>query len=176
MAGRRLPSTLLAIAAALLLVGCSTAQGDAPRTGREGAAGVQLSGTLEGRQIAVREGSPDLLVGDCDPRTGPDEDVCVITQTVSGELFVLVLENPDVLEGGADLPVESSRCRGAQCDEIAEHAVVDVQLGGGSRIRATGGELELETVEPFLRYTGRLRLELPDGRISGRLDVVPRAD
>lgn len=174
MAGRRLSSTLVAVALALSLVGCSTAQGgDAAQVTREGAAGLRLSGTVEGRQVAVRDGSPELIFGDCDPTTPPDQDLCVISQTVGGELFVLVFENPDVLESDAGLVVEPSRCRGPECDEVAGDAVVDVQLGGGSRIRAVSGEVELDGVTRFVRYTGRLRLDLPDGRLSGRFDLVP---
>lgn len=99
----------------------------------------------------------------------------MLTQTIGGDTFVLVFANPGVLESGRELEVASSPCRGAQCDEVTAQAVVDVQLGD-ERVRADAGELRVEEVEPFVRYRAELRLELPNGRVSGHFDVVSRED
>ena len=174
--GRQPAAAVAALAVlALVLAACGTGNGDPRTQPRDGRAGVQLSGTLDGRQVAVRDGAPQLVTGDCDPRTGPDDDVCVITQTISGDTFVLVFENPALFEEGVELDVADSDCRGARCDDITDHAVVDVQVGE-DRVRARAGEVRVQHVEPAVRYRAEVRLELPGGRLSGHLDVVPRDD
>lgn len=160
---------------AVLASGCGTPAGQAealrPRDGR---AGVQLSGTVAGRQVAVADGLPRLVVNDCDPRTG-DEDVCVVTQTIDGRLLVLVLENPAALESGRTLAVGDPPCGDERaCDDVTDVALVDVQLDTGERVRAVDGSLDVRVVEPFRRYSARVTLTLPDGRLSGEIDVVPR--
>ena len=165
----------LLVGLALLAGGCGADSGDPASQLRDGRAGVQLSGTVDGRQVAVRDGAPQLVVGDCQPRTGPAQDVCVITQTIGGDTFVLVFENPDLLEAGRQLEIADAPCRGADCDEVTEHAVVAVQVGE-DRARARGGEIHVEHVEQFVRYRADVRVELPGGRLSGHLDVVPRDD
>lgn len=167
---------IVALVLAAVVAGCGVAESGTQQPPRDGRAGLQVTGTAEGRQIAVRDGAPQLVVGDCDPTSPPDDDVCAISQTVGGELFVLSFENPDVLEEGAELAVADSGCGGPSCDDITDFAVVDVQLGGGERIRATEGEIRVRSVEPFLHYAGTLRLELPSGRLSGDFDLVPRED
>lgn len=167
---------IVALLLALSLTGCGVAESGAQQQPRDGRAGLLLTGTAEGRQIAVRDGAPRLVVGDCDPTSPPDDDVCAISQTVGGELFVLSFENPDVLQEGADLDVADSDCDGPSCDEVADFAVVDVQFGGGDRIRATRGEVRVRSGQAFLHYAGTVRLELPSGRLSGDFDLVPRED
>lgn len=160
---------------ALLVTGCGADSGGPGGQLRDGRAGVQLSGTVDGRQVAVRDGAPQLVVGDCQPRTGPAQDVCVITQTIGGDTFVLLFENPALLEEGRELHIADAACRGAACDEVTDHAIVGVQIGD-NRVRARGGEVRVEHAERFLRYRAEVRLELPGGRLSGHLDVVPRDD
>ena len=168
-------SRLLAVVLLLLVAGCGVPQGQsAAIQPRDGRAGIQLSGTVDGRQVAVADGLPRLVVDDCDPQRG-DRDVCVISRTIDGRLFVLVLENPGVLQSGADLRIADPDCGDERaCDEVADVAVVDVQLDTGERVRATDGRLQLDVVEPHLRYAGSLTLRLPHGTLSGVLDVVPR--
>jgi hypothetical protein len=173
---RRAVAALASIATLVLLTGCGGSDSDARVQSRDGRPGLTLNGTVEGRQLAVRDGTPELIVGDCDPRTPPDEDVCAISQTIGGDVFVLAVENPDVLTSDATVEVAHSSCRGPECDGISDHAVVDVQVGSGARLRATGGELRLRTIEPYVYYSGSVRLELPDGRLSGEFDLVPRPD
>lgn len=171
VARRRVPCALLLVS--LLAAGCwSSAQTVQPRDGR---AGLQLTGTVDGDQLAVSDGAPRLVVGDCDPDVAGDTDVCVIADDINGQLVVLAVENPAVLQSGASLPVVDPGC-GQRCDDVTDAAVVDLQLGTGDRVRATGGRIELDTVEPFVRYAGDVRLEFPSGRVSGSFDVVPRSD
>jgi hypothetical protein len=173
---RRALATLSA--AALLVTGCGA--GDAEmRTPqpRDGQSGLRLTGTLEGRQIAVSDGLPRLHVGDCDPRDGPDQDVCFISRTIDGRLFVFVIENPAVLEAGTTIPVADVPCPSpAACDEVTDAALVDVQLEDGGRQRAIGGSLTIRTLEPATRYVGDVRLDLPRGRLSGTFDIIPRPE
>lgn len=164
-----------ALVAALLVAGCG--QGGRTQQPRDGHAGLQLTGTLLGRQVAVSDGSPNLVVDDCDPVDGPDDDVCAQARDVDGELFVLVFENPEVLVGGADLRIGGDCGPGAACDAVEDVAVVRVQRGAGRRLPVTGGELRLTLVEPGRRrYVGSIRLELAGGNLSGTFDLVPRPE
>ena len=162
------------VALAVLLSGCwsAPAQTVQPRDGR---AGLQLSGTVGNRQLAVSDGSPDLNAGDCDPAGGGDRDMCIIADDIDGQLVVVVFENPDVLRAGADLPVVDPACSGG-CDGVTEGGVVDLQLATGERQRAGGGRVVLTEVERFRRYVGELRLDLGSGTVSGSFDVIPRRD
>lgn len=170
----RIRALLGAIVLAVLTSGCwsEPAGGQQPREGR---AGLQLAGTIGGRQLALSDGAPRLVVGDCDPDVSGDQDVCIIADDIDGQLVVLVIENPDVLRAPATLPVVDPDC-GDRCDEVTDGVVVDLQLGTGDRRRARGGSLVLETVERFVHYAGEVRLELASGSVSGSFDVVPRSD
>src|SRR5690606_21823455 len=82
--GRRARSRVpLVVVAAALLAGCWSAP---PQTvqPRDGRAGLHLTGTVAGRQLAVSDGAPDLNVGDCDPDVTGDADVCAIGADVGG--------------------------------------------------------------------------------------------
>lgn len=170
---RRAPWTIALLS--LVAAGCwspAPVQTVQPRDGR---AGLQLTGTVDGSQLAVSDGAPRLVVGDCDPDPTGDTDVCLIADDINGQLVVLAFENPDVLQAGASLSVVDPGC-GQRCDGVTDGAVVDLQLGIGDRVRATAGRVELDTVEPFARYVGDVRLEFPSGTVSGSFDVVPRSD
>jgi hypothetical protein len=164
----------LMIVLAVWVSGCwpTPAESTQPRDGRSG---LQLTGSIAGRQLALSDGSPQLTVGDCDPDASGDSDVCAIGETIDGELVVLVLENPDVLAAGTTLPVVDPGC-GARCDQISDAAVVDLQVGTGRRMRAHGGRLELDEVTPFSRYAGDVRLSFAAGSVTGSFDLVPRSD
>ena len=159
---------------AVLVSGCWSAPAETVQP-RDGRAGLQLTGSVANRQLAVSDGSPQLNVGDCDPDGSADSDVCVIADDIDGQLVVLVFENPDVLQPGASLPVVDPPCAGG-CDDVTDGVVIDLQLGTGRRLRARDGRLELGRVEPFSNYVGELRLDLPSGSVSGSFDVVPRSD
>lgn len=159
---------------AVLVAGCWSAPEGTVQP-RDGRAGLQLTGTVEGRQLAISDGSPELRVGDCDPDVTGDDDICAIAKDIDGQLVVLVFENPDVLVADATLPVADPGC-GARCDEVTGTAVIDLQLGTGPRLRADGGRLQISEVTPFARYAGEVRLTLPSGSVSGSFDLVPRRD
>lgn len=164
----------LLVLLALVVGACGT--GDQPRTPqpRDGRAGLQLSGTLAGAQVAVSDGSPDLIVGDCDLAGGPQQDLCVVSRDLRGGPVRVVVRNPDVLVEGEAVAVGDPGCTGQACDAVTDVAVVDVALGEDLRQRATGGTLSLTVVDHEQRYAGRLRLELPGGDVSGHFDLVPR--
>jgi len=166
--------TLAALAATLLLAGCT--QPSQTQQARDGRAGLQLSGTLGGRQVAVSDGGPDFVVGDCDPPDGPDEDVCALARDLDGALFALVFENPDVLREGAVLGVGANCANPQQCDLVGDRAVVRVQSGTGRRLTATDGQVRVRLVDKGRRYVGDIRLVLPGGRLTGSFDLVPRPE
>lgn len=164
----------LVVVLAVWVSGCWPAPAERTQP-RDGGSGLQLTGTIVGRQLAVSDGVPRLTVGDCDPDASGDNDVCAIGASIDGELVVLVFENPDVLEAGATLPVTDPGC-GTRCDEVSGTAVIDLQLGTARRLRARGGHLDVTEVTPFSRYAGEVRLSFADGSVSGSFDLVPRSD
>lgn len=170
---------LLVVLLAVLLTGCGAepvGTGPSAVRPRDGRSGLQLTGVIAGQQIAVSDGLPRLEANDCDPGDGPDQDVCVISRTIDGTLFVLVFENPAVLRPGT-LPVAPGDCaRPEDCDRVTDTAVIDVQIGVSGRTRARGGSLTLTFVEPGQRYVGSLSLQLPNGRLDGSFDLIPRPE
>ena len=150
-----------------------TSQGVA--TPRDGRAGLKLTGSIDGRHVAVSDGAPELRVGDCDPDVTGDADVCAIADDIDGRLVVLVIENPDVQAPGVSLPIADPGC-GDACDDVDDVAVVDLQLDTRPRLRADGGRLEITTLIPFSRYVGDVRLTTSSGSVSGSFDLVPRPD
>ena len=171
---------LLAVVGVLLLAGCydsSSRSGVGALQPRDGKSGLALTGTFDGRQVAVSAGAPTLLLDDCDVTDGFDVDVCFFAQDIDGTTFGLIFDNPDALKAGQELPVVASDCRGEVCDGVVEGAIVAVQRGvGKDRVRATGGTVVVDVADKGVRYAGRLDLTLPDGRIGGTFDVVPRPD
>jgi hypothetical protein len=156
------------------LTGCWSTPVDTVQP-REGRAGLQLTGSIAGRQLVVSDGAPDLNVGDCDPDASGDRDVCAIGTNIDGELVVVVFENPDALSAGVSLPVADPGC-GARCDHVTDVAVVDLQLGTRPRLRADGGRVEITQLTPFARYAGELRSTFASGAVAGSFDLVPRRD
>lgn len=155
-------------AIALVLVGC----GDDDILQRQPVApddGIAVTGRFAGRTVSVSDGAPEVLVGDCDIQDGRDRDLCIVTRTIDGGRFTLVVENPAVLEQGAEVRVAHDGC--GACDDLTDHAVVDVRVGDSSA-RAVGGRLRVTAGGP--RYSAQFRLRFPDGsRISGRFNVAP---
>lgn len=160
---------------AIALVGCGEAQDVLPDP-RDGRSGVQLSGLLDDRQVAISDGLPILVTGDCDVNEGPDRDVCFVTEDISGELIRIVVENPDVLEEGVRLPVGSDCRTDADCEAVTDAVVLEFEFGDRRRVRAESGTLTMEVVVPGSRYRGEFDVRLPDGNLSATFDVVPRPE
>ena len=172
--------TLLAgLLLAVILPGCATSGGGSgvsaiePKGGRSG---LQLSGTLGGRQLAVNDGAPVLRLGDCDVNDGNDTDLCFFSREVDGGFFAVIVENPEVVRVGT-VDVVESPCRSPHCDQVSDGLLVELQREpGGPRDRATSGHIEFTTVEDGQRYAGELRLVMPDGEFSGTFEIVPRPE
>lgn len=172
---RRLP-VLLVLLLAVTATGCGRASDNLLPDPRDGRSGLQMSGLLRDRQIAISDGLPILNTTDCDVNEGPDRDVCIIAEDINGELVRLVFENPDVLQEGAVLPVGSDCADPEACDAVTDAAVVEVQFGDREMQRLQSGTLTIEAVVPGARYRGDLDGQLDDGRISATFDVVPRPE
>lgn len=175
-AGR--PAALLA-AGAVLLAGCATSGSGTgvnaiePRNGRSG---LHLTGTVDGRQFAVNDGAPVLRVGDCDVNDGADTDLCFFSRQVDGGFVGIVVENPDVVTEGT-FDVIDPACASPNCDDVTGGVIVELQMAPGApRARATGGRVQLDVVEDAQRYAGTLNVQLPDGRLGGTFEVVPRPE
>ena len=166
--------TGVALAAACGTAGTGTGvSGIEPRDGRSG---LQLSGTIDGRQVAVNDGAPVLRVDDCDVNDGADTDLCFFSRDLDGGYFALVVENPEAVTTGR-VDVANSSCRSPNCEDPAGGAITEVQFRPGApRVRATGGVWQFKTVEGAKRYAGTVNLQLPDGKISGTFEVVPRPE
>lgn len=167
------------VTVAVLAAGCGTA-GTGTGVGaiepRDGRSGLQLSGTISGRQFAVNDGAPVLRLGDCDVADGPDTDLCFFSRELDGGFFALIVENPEAVAVG-HVEVTDSACRSPHCEEAGAGVVAEVLFEPGApRIRATGGTMNFRTVESGQRYAGTVNLELPDGRITGDFEVVPRPE
>lgn len=174
MTSRRLAALVMGVALAAACGTAGTGTGVSGIEPRDGRSGLQLSGTVGGRQFAVNDGAPVLRLGDCDVNDGADTDLCFFSRDIDGGFFALIVENPEAVTVGR-VNVVDSDCRSPNCEEPGAGAITEVQFQpGASRVRATGGVLQFTTVEPSQRYAGTLNLELPDGRIGGTFEVVPR--
>jgi hypothetical protein len=158
----------LMVAVAVVLAGCAGAE-EARQQRRAEAIddGVQLTGRLGGARVAISDGSPETGIGDCDPGDGPDEDVCWVARSIDGLTVALVVENPAALTAGEPLEVRDDDCTG--CDDVTEHAVVDLRVAGESR-RVPRGRLDVREAGP--RWAADIRLELPDGdELTGSFNI-----
>lgn len=167
-----------ALTAAAVLPACTSGGGTGPAAiePRDGLSGLQLSGTIDGRQVAILDGAPVMRLADCDVNDGVDTDLCFLSRMVDGGFFEMLIENPDALTTGV-VPVVDSDCRSPLCEDVTGGVVVDLLFEpGGPRTRATGGRLDVTTVEEAKRYAGDMNLMLPDGRLTGTFQVVPRPE
>lgn len=156
--------------AALLLAACPEAA-NPQRQAEARDDGVQATGQLLGQRVAISDGEPGVVLGDCGADGHTDLDLCIATRTVDGEPIRLVFVNAGVLREGVRTEVRGSGCRGAACEAVTGHAVVELQVGGRA-LRASGGQVVLTTTGP--RYAGELRLRLPGGgRLTATFNVRP---
>lgn len=157
------------------LVGCGAGQGRGVQP-RDGESGLQLSGTVDGRQVAVLDGLPRLYAGDCGFYVGLPADVCFGSRDIDGGRLVLGLGNPQAVADAGTLPVRRPTCGSAdECADVEDHAVVQLVVGDAP-VRVDGGTLTVTELIPSVRYAGVFNLRLEDGRVSGRFDVVPRPE
>ena len=170
---------LVAAILAIATVACGasgTGSGVGAIEPRDGKSGLQLSGTIDGRQVAVNDGAPVLRLGDCDVNDGQDADLCFFSREIDGGFLGIIIENPDAVTVGT-LPVVDPPCRSPHCEDVADGVVVELQfVAGARRTRVTGGEVIFTTADAGQLYSGRLNLTWPDGRIGGTVEVVPRPE
>lgn len=131
--------------------------------------GVQMSGRIGGANLSVSFGDPDFLITDCEVDDVIDGDWCLVARSIDGAQVTLVIENPAIFVPGEKLSVGFDRCTG--CDDVQDHAVVDLEVGGVRR-RAVGGTIEVIEASP--RYAMAFNLRFDDGgTISGECNVRP---
>lgn len=133
--------------------------------------GIQATGTIDGRRVAISRGAPVVTLGDCDPNEGLDRDLCLVFRTIDGVQMNLVVENPDALVAGETIDVRARDCVG--CDDVTDVAVVDLRIDSEQR-RAEGGRLVVREADE--RYAVEFDLRLPSGdRLTGSFNVRPGA-
>lgn len=168
-----------AVAVALsLAAGCGAGGSQAGHLPpRDGQAGLQLSGSFGGRQLAISDGAPDLLQGaGCARRLGIAVELCFTSRDIDGNGVTVSFLNATVLQAGATLPVGTGDCRSLEeCAAVTDVAVVELQVGD-QRQRARSGRLAMGAVEAGERYAGTATLGFRDGRLGGVFDVVPRPE
>lgn len=162
---RRAVAALLSAAA---LVGCVSTD-ESQRQAEVPDDGLQATGLLDGRRVAISRGEPGVIDGDCDANDGTDRDLCLRVRTIDGVTLNLVLENPGALAVGERLEVRRDPCE--HCDDVVSYAVVRVRVGGESR-EAQRGHLTPTRVDD--RIAADFDLHLSDGdRLTGSFSVRP---
>lgn len=156
------------VMAILVLSGCANAAVE-QRQAEADDDGVQVTGTLGGARVAISEGVPDVVFGDCDPGMEIDQDVCWSARTIDGMTVAMVIENPDVLVAGETVDVVRGDDCDVQCDGVDDGVVVDVRWDG-NQARAINGRMEVESVDE--RVAARIDLDLAGGgSLTGTFNV-----
>lgn len=166
---------LLASLLAVTLAACASSQqvGVQPRDGR---AGLQVTGTMAGRQVAVSDGAPRLLAGDCSLFTPLPVELCAVSRDIDGGAVVLGIGNAAAVAASGTLEVGEPGCTSqATCREVTDHAVVLLQVADTVH-PARSGSLTISEIEAGTRYVGQFSLTTADGRVTGSFDLVPRSD
>lgn len=131
--------------------------------------GIQATGLLDGKRVAISRGNPTVVLGDCDANDGLDQDLCILGRTIDGLDVNLVIENPDVLVPGETVDAGIDCSFG--CDDVTEGAVVEVRVNGEVR-DVERGTLTVREAGP--RWIADFDLVLSFGdNLSGTFDVVP---
>lgn len=157
---------LVTAALAVVLVGCASA-GLPQRQPEALDDGVQATGRLDGRRVAVSDGSPATNLVDCDVEAGDDDDVCWTARTIDGSTIVFVVENPAALAASATVPIRDDDCD--TCDDVVDHAVVELRIDGVRR-RATGGRLQVREVGD--RYAASFDVRFRGGDVlTGQFNI-----
>ncbi len=158
---------LAALVAAVLVMGGCTTGSTQPVSRIDG---IQFSGQIDGRQVVGSDGNPLVVLGDCDPNQGRDQDLCVITNTIDGTQFAFVFENPDLLVPGTAHDVSGDDCEELACDGVTDHAVVDLRVDGDTRRADSGRVTVLASQGSRVALEFRLSF-LGVSQITGQLDV-----
>lgn len=165
-----------AAALAMLLAGCGASPMSPMPEPREGRSGLQLSGMFAGRQIAVSDGLPRLLIGECSVRHGIPAEVCFASRNIDGALVVIGIANPEAIAANGRMDAARARCTTTPgCGEVSDHALVFVRVDEETR-QATGGSVSISDLAAGSRYVGELRLDVGGERLTGSFDVVPRPE
>lgn len=164
----RLTATVVA-GLAVALTGC--AEGDAVQqqavTGQDG---IQATGRVDGKRVALTTGSPTVVYGDCDPNDGLDVDLCVLGRTIDGVRINLVIENPDEMVVGEAVSVTRETCQGPDCDDVTGGLVVDLRVDG-DEIRVESGTVTATAIGERSAAAFTLRFSGGD-LLSGSFDVA----
>lgn len=134
-------------------------------------AGIQATGRIDGSPVAISRGAPIVIIGDCDPEDGPDEDLCILARTLDGLEVDLVVENRDALVAGEIATVGRASCVDG-CDARSDVVIARVEVGDDVK-EVTSGTFEVSAAGD--RYTADFDLTMPSGdRLSGTFDVAER--
>jgi hypothetical protein len=176
-AGLARVAALLVLSVLLAACGAADARQGGHQPPRDGVAGLQLSGSFQGRQIALSDGAPTLLVGSsCMRRIGLDTGLCFGSRDIDATPVTIAFLNPGVVAQGTTVPVGPGDCRTPEgCADVRDVAVIEVQVGD-RRQRARSGEITFGQIVPGSRYAGRMTLGFRAGQIGGTFDVVPRPE
>lgn len=129
--------------------------------------GLQATGVLDGRRVAISRGEPGVVHGDCDANDGADRDLCLRVRTIDGVDVNVVIENPDALGPGRRLEVRPDAC--GHCDDVGDHAVVRLRTDAWTR-QAESGHLTPSLVGD--RVAAEFDLRFRDGdRLTGAFSV-----
>lgn len=160
---------VLLVVGGLLLGACYGEGGTAPPSGDQG---IQATGQLDGQRIAVSRGAPIVIVGDCDPEDGADEDLCIDARTIGGLPLRLVVENRDALVADETVPVGRATCLVGGCDDVTDEVIVRLEVADRT-IDVIGGEFDVLRADD--RYVADFTLQLPSGdSLRGEFDVTER--
>lgn len=133
-----------------------------------------MSGRLDSTgSVAVSDGRPELLEGDCEARRGVPAEVCLATRGIGGTTYTLGFGNLDRLPRGERVDVAPGDCTSAAaCAQVEQEALVLLAVNGELH-RPVGGTALVHEAERAGRYRGRVRLDVDGGSVSVDFDVVP---
>lgn len=158
---------VLAVACVLAAAGCAGSNPD-HRQAEAVDDGVQVTGVIDGSRVAISQGVPEVVFGDCDPGDGFDEDICWVARTIDGLNIAFVIENPAVLEPGARVDVVAADC--GACDDVGDGVVLEVRVDGTIR-RPVEGAMDVVTV-PGERVAASFTTEFAGGdELQGSFNV-----
>lgn len=169
---RLLPTRATAVAlgtvVAVALTGC--AEGDAvQQQAVSGEDGIQATGRIDGKRVAITTGQPEVVYGDCDPGDGLDTDLCIVARTIDGVTFNLVIENPESMVEGEAQTVARHGCVEVACDDVTDALVIDLRVDG-EQSRATAGTVT--TTAAGERSSAQFNLRFASGdTLVGSFDV-----